>query len=232
MIDPAPATVDRALAEQRELARLVRLGPARPLPATVVGVDVSYRRGSDAAAAVAVAIDSATLELVDRADAVGQSSFPYVPGLLSFKELPLILAAVSRLRNRPELLVADGHGYAHPARFGLACHLGVETGIPTIGCAKTMFVGDHGPLGEERGDWTEIVDGGEVVGHALRSRAGVKPIYVSPGHLIDFDSARDIVLALCRTYRLPETTRQADHRSRRLLRDLATSTRGGASGRR
>jgi deoxyribonuclease V len=211
-------SLEDARAEQQELAQLVKLGPARQLPPTVVGVDVSYEAGTDVAVAVAVTLNSVTLEVIDWASATGSPSYPYVPGLLSFRELPLILDAVDGLRDLPELLVADGHGYAHPARFGLACHLGVKTGIPTIGCAKTSFFGEHEPAGNEKGDWSEILDDRELIGQTVRTRTGVKPVYVSPGHLIDFDSSRKLILALCPTYRIPETTRQADGLSRRMLR--------------
>lgn len=211
----------RARAEQRRLAARVRLGPSRSLPPAVVGVDVSYGIDDDVAVAVAVALDTATFAVVDQSTAVGAPEVPYVPGLLSFRELPLVLAALRDLDTSPQLIVVDGHGYAHPARFGLACHLGVELGVATIGCAKTPFVGTFDEPGPERGAWADIVvEDGEVVGSALRTRIGVKPVFVSPGHLIDGSSARAIVLALSPRYRLPETTRQADQLSRRALAAL------------
>lgn len=241
----SPVEAD-ARAEQRRLARLVRLTPAQELPEVICGVDVSYSTGSGSmvgsdttgdtvrtpddgtdgvtdgglAVAAAVVVDVATHDVVDQATTVGRPGFPYVPGLLSFRELPLILDALGKLETLPPMVVADGHGYAHPARFGLACHLGVEIDRPTIGCAKTPFVGGHGEPGPDRGAWADIIDGDEVIGSVLRTRAEVKPVYVSPGHLIDLPSARAAILALTGRYRLPETTRGADQLSRRVLADL------------
>lgn len=215
-----PRDETQARAEQERLAGRVRLAPAQPLPATVCGVDVSYTKDSDRAVAAAVVVDSATLEVVEQATVVGRPSFPYVPGLLSFRELPLVLQALAELAEPPEMVVADGHGFAHPTRLGLASHLGLEINRPTIGCAKTAFVGDHADPQPQRGAWAEITDGGQVIGHVVRTQTNVKPVYVSPGHLIDFASARDIVLALAERYRLPETTRHADQLSRRVLADV------------
>ncbi len=175
-------------------------------------------------------LERATLRVIDSATVVGSSDFPYIPGLLSFRELPLAMAAIEKLSIEPELIVADGHGYAHPARLGLACHLGIEIDLPTIGCAKTSFIGEHGEPGLERGAWADITDGGEVIGSVVRTRHGVKPLYVSPGHLIDFESARLAILALAPTYRLPETTRAADRLSRQVLAATAVEARRPAAG--
>lgn len=207
----------------------MRLRPLRSVPSVVVGVDVSYGADDHVAVAAAVAVDTESFEVVEQATVVGAPTFPYLPGLLSFRESPLALAALGRLTVEPELIVADGHGYAHPARFGLACHLGVVLDVPTVGCAKTPFFGTHDEPGTERGAWTPIVaDGGEVVGSALRTQTGVKPVFVSPGHLIDVAGARTIVLTLSPRYRLPETTRQADHLSRRALGSVTTESGPGA----
>ncbi len=203
--------------EQRRLAGQVKLGPPRPLPDAVCGVDVSYASASETAVAAAVVVATDTLEVLEQTTVVGTATFEYVPGLLSFRELPLVLEALATLTTPPELIVADGHGYAHPDRLGLASHLGVVTGIPTIGCAKSAFVGTYTEPSHRRGSWSEIVDDGEVVGQVVRTRDGVKPVYVSAGHLIDVESSRLIVLALTGRYRLPETTRQADQASRRHL---------------
>ncbi len=218
-----PPSPEAARAEQRRLAAQVTHGPARVMPPVACGVDVSYPVGDGSAVAVAVTIDTASLETVEVARAVGRPAFPYEPGLLSFRELPLVVEALAGLGTVPNLVVADGHGYAHPARLGMASHLGVITGIPTIGCAKTMFVGHHGQLGPERGAQVDIVDDDEVVGSALRTQTNVKPVYVSVGHQIDLPSARAIVLALASRYRLPETTRRADQLSRQYLADEAGS---------
>lgn len=137
-------------------------------------------------------------------------TFPYVPGLLSFREVPAILAAFEKVREKPDLLLADGQGLAHPRRFGLACHLGVLLDLPAIGCAKSLLVGHHALLGAAPGSWADVVDRGEVVGIALRTKAGTKAIYVSIGHKIDLATAAQVVIDCTRGYRLPEPTRLAD----------------------
>jgi deoxyribonuclease V len=136
-------------------------------------------------------------------------TFPYVPGLLSFREIPVALAALRRLRSRPDLLICDGQGYAHPRRFGLACHLGVLTGIPTIGAAKTRLIGTHGPVPAGKGCRVPLRDGAEQIGAVLRTRAGVRPLYVSAGHGIGLAAAVRYVMTCVTRYRLPETTRWA-----------------------
>lgn len=168
-------------------------------------------RGSARGYAAIVVLDLATMETVDQASAVVELPFPYVPGFLSFRELPAILAVWERLRHRPDVLVFDGQGYAHPRRFGIACHGGVTLDVPAIGCAKSVLVGRHGPLGDERGCTSPLVHRGETVGMAVRTRTGVKPLYVSVGHRMDLPTAVELVLRLCTRYREPETTRRAHH---------------------
>lgn len=164
-------------------------------------------------------MDAGTLLPVETAAAVGTSAFPHVPGLFAFRELPTLVEALRRLRTVPGLLLCDGHGPAHPRRFGLACHPGVLSGLPTAGVAKTPFTGRHEGLGEERGAFAPLVDGDGTVGRALRTRAGVKPVFVSTGHLIGLDAACRHVLAAARDHRLPEPARLAD----RLCRDVPAS---------
>jgi deoxyribonuclease V len=135
--------------------------------------------------------------------------FPYIPGLLSFREAPLILAAWERLDCTPDLVLVDGQGIAHPRRLGLASHLGLLLDLPAIGCAKSLLCGSHGPVREEAGSYAEITDGDEVIGAALRTKPGVRPLYVSVGHKVSLPSALSWVLRCCRGYRLPEPTRQA-----------------------
>ena len=220
-------TVPEAVALQRELrGRLVLRPPAGFAPRLVGGADISLDRDSPRGYAGITVIDRATMETVDEATATGDLAFPYVPGLLSFRELPLIEQVWERLRARPDVLVFDGQGYAHPRRFGLACHGGVLFDVPTVGCAKTLLVGRHGPLGEERGARAELVDRGEVVGMALRLRAGTKPVYVSPGHLMDLPTAVDVVLAVSAGFREPETTR----RSHRLVNRVRLAERESGRG--
>ncbi len=209
-----PSTVEEAVALQAALApSVVRTPPPGFAPHTATGLDVAYAVGSPAIAAAAVTVDVATGEVLESATAVGKAEFPYVPGLFAFRELPALLAALSRLRTAPELLVADGHGLAHPRRFGLACHLGVETGLPTIGVAKTPM-GEYAPPAQTRGATTPLVDGTDEVGAALRTQPNVKPVFVSIGHRVDLATACAQTLLLAPRFRLPETTRHADHLSR------------------
>ena len=210
-------TVSEAVALQRELRdRLVLHSPPGFAPRLVAGADISLDRDDPRGYAGITVIDRETMETVDEATATAALGFPYVPGLLSFRELPLVEPAWARLRVRPDVLVFDGQGYAHPRRFGLACHGGVLFGVPSVGCAKTLLVGTHEPLGEERGARAELVDRGEVVGMAIRLRANTKPVYVSPGHLMDVATAVEVVLAVSAGYREPETTRRAHRLVNRL----------------
>jgi deoxyribonuclease V len=223
-----PKDVAEAVAIQDRLRPLAdHAGPGPREPRLVAGLDVAYAGdGSGAAdlvAAAVVVLDAVSLEPVERATAVGRASFSYVPGLFAFRELPVLIEALSGLETVPDLLLCDGQGLAHPRRFGLACHLGVVTGIPTAGVAKTPFVGtyDAHALGGERGSFAPLVDGTETVGRALRTQDGVKPVYVSTGHAIGLDTACRHVLALAPAYRLPETTRLADRLSRDVLASSA-----------
>lgn len=216
--DRWPDTVAEALAVQDRLRPLVDTrspGPARVR--YVAGVDVAYSNHSDRIAAAVVVLDYQALAVVDQAMVTGTARFAYHPGLLAFRELPLILPALARLRIDPDLIVCDGHGTAHPRRIGLASHLGVLTGVSTLGAAKTPYVGTTTPPDPDRGAWTPIRVDGQVVGRTLRTRTGIKPVYVSPGHRITLDAACTHVLHLTPRYRLPETTRHADHTARQAL---------------
>ncbi|MFC1442304.1 endonuclease V [Streptacidiphilus sp. N1-10] len=223
-----PSDQDGAHRVQERLRPLVRNRPLPAPPRTLAGLDVAYEGGhgsaEDRVAAAVVVLDARTLEVVDRATAVGTAGFPYVPGLFAFRELPVLVAALEQLATTPDLLLCDGQGLAHPRRFGLACHLGVLTGLPTLGVAKTPLLGSWDEPGPSRGDSAEVRDGGEVVARMLRTQDGVKPVTVSTGHLITLDDACAQVLAAAPRYRLPETTRLAD----RLCRDaLAAADRSG-----
>ncbi|MEU3452773.1 deoxyribonuclease V [Micromonospora sp. NPDC006766] len=214
----APADVAEALRVQDELrSRVDLVGPGPAAPTTVAGLDVAYAESGDRLAAAVTVLDATTLAVVDEAVSVGRPAFGYVPGLFAFREMPALLAALDRLTVRPELLVCDGHGLAHPRRFGLACHLGLVTGLPAIGVGKTPLVGEWAEPGLERGAWTPLCDGGEEIGRVLRTRDGVKPVFVSVGHRMGLANAADRVLALTPRFRLPETTRTADRLSRRAL---------------
>jgi deoxyribonuclease V len=204
---------------QRDLRPLVSAVPLARPPRTLAGLDVAYGGSHGAAddrvAAAVVVLDAETLEVVDSAVAVGTAGFPYIPGLFAFRELPVLVTALEKLSSSPDVLLCDGQGLAHPRRFGLACHLGVLAGIPTLGVAKTPLLGSWDEPGPLRGDSAEVRDKGEVVARVLRTQDQVKPVTVSVGHLIDLDDACALVLRASPRYRLPETTRLAD----RLCRD-------------
>jgi deoxyribonuclease V len=219
---PAPRwemTVAQAREIQQTLrSRLVTEPPAGFAPRLVAGADVSMERFKHYGYAAIVVIDLQTLETVDEAAAAAELRFPYVPGYLSFRELPPLQTCWNALRVRPDLVIFDGHGYAHPRRFGLACHGGVLWDVPSIGCAKNPFIGTHGPLGNERGATAPIVHEDETVGMVVRTRTGTKPLYVSAGHRMDLPTAVEMVLRLTPKYRQPETTRLAHGRVNELRR--------------
>ena len=203
-------TVEQAIALQQRLrSRVVLAPPPGFAPKLVAGLDVSMDRGADVAYAGIVVLELPSLRVVDEASVVAPLTFPYVPGLLSFRELPVVAAAWERLRTRPDALVFDGQGIAHPRRFGIACHGGLLFDRPSIGCAKSILVGTHGTLATPRGSRAPLVHRGETVGVAIRLRDGVNPVYVSPGHLVDLDTAVAVVEAVSAGYREPETTRRA-----------------------
>jgi deoxyribonuclease V len=206
---PWDLSPDEAIRLQGELrARVIR--QALPLEAVrrVAGIDVGFRAERAHAAVVVLAFPE--LDLLETVTAEVPALFPYIPGLLSFREAPAVLAALEQLSALPDALVCDGQGLAHPRRFGIACHLGVLLDRPALGCAKSILVGRHAPLGEAAGSAAELIDRGEVVGAALRTKLKVKPVYISIGHRIDLPSALALALACGRGYRLPEPTRLAD----------------------
>lgn len=213
-----PRTVVTARELQERLRSRVRPtgGPRRVR--LVAGADLAYRPDGRWAWAAMVLVALPEGRLVESATAAGPPSFPYVPGYLSFREGPLILAAFKRLRARPDLCLFDGQGLAHPRRFGLACHLGVLLGLPSVGCAKSLLVGEYRDPGPERGDWSPLSLDGDQVGAVLRTRAGVKPIFVSPGHRIGVREAIRWVLA-CSRFRVPEPIRLAEHVVNRLRQE-------------
>ena len=200
---------DEAKALQLQLAKKVvtetTFDPAAVR--TVAGVDVSIRKGVARAAVVVLGLED--LEPVDSALSELPAAFPYIPGLLTFREGPVVLRALERLRLRPDILIFDGQGIAHPQRIGLAAHMGVILDHPSIGCAKSRLTGTHAEPGGAVGDWEPLTDDGEVIGAVVRSRTKVKPLYVSIGHRVDLPTSIDLVLRCTRGYRLPETTRYA-----------------------
>jgi deoxyribonuclease V len=206
--------MDRPIALQKQLAgrveRTDRLGPVRH----VCGVDVHYSADGKFAHAAAAVFTFPALEEREHAFARKRVSFPYIPGLLSFRELPAALAALAALSSRPDLVLCDGQGIAHPRRCGLASHLGLAADLPCIGVAKTRFIGEHRRAPARRGAWTPLVDAGQRIGAVLRTRAGVKPVYVSIGHRVSLETAVRYVMACTRRYRLPEPIRAAHRLAR------------------
>ncbi len=206
--DGWPTTFEEAREVQKALrSRIVTtddFGPVR----TVAGVDTGYE--GDVARAAVVVLEFPSLAPVDYAVGRRPAPFPYVPGYLSFREVPAVLAAFEALRTKPDLLLCDGQGIAHPRRLGIATHLGVLLDLPSVGCAKSRLCGRSGPVPDARGAHVPLVDRGEVVGAVLRSREGTQPLYVSPGHRVSVATAVHFVMACTTRYRLPETTRAAD----------------------
>jgi len=206
---------------QETLARHVRLEPMTRQPETAAGVDAAYI--GEEIVAVAVLFDLATLTPLECSFVFARPALPYIPGLLSFREGPHLAEAVRRLPRRPDLLIVDGQGIAHPKRFGLACYLGVELEVPAIGCAKSRLVGEYVEPAAERGSRTPLLDREEEVGAVLRTRSSVRPVFVSPGHLITIDEAVAMVLRTTAGFRLPEPQREADRFAAEIKRRLITS---------
>lgn len=207
-----PSTEAEGVAIQERLRPLVRFDGAPAQVRTAAGLDVAYREDDELVAVVTV-VDMAGLDVVDRAIVYGKAEFPYIPGLFAFREAPSLLRALTELTVTPDVLICDGHGLAHPRRFGLACHLGVLTDTPSIGVGKTA-IGHYEQPADQRGAWTPVELDGDTVGRALRTRPHVKPVFVSIGHRFTLDAACELVLQLTPKYRLPETTRTADHLGR------------------
>lgn len=209
LLDAWPKSVAEAKAVQEALRDRVIVTDQLGKVNAVAGIDVGFEEdGAVTCAAVAV-LDFPSLEFREQALARKPTRFPYVPGYLSFREIPAVLAAMERLKTKPDLLLCDGQGIAHPRRFGLACHLGVLTDIPSIGVAKSRLIGAHDALPRPKGSWVPLLDEGEIIGAVLRTRVGVKPVYVSVGHRVSLETAIEYVLRCTAKYRLPETTRWA-----------------------
>jgi deoxyribonuclease V len=200
---------EQAIALQQELRGQVLLSDCLGEVRYVAGVDVGFEaEGAITRAAVAV-LQLDDLQVCDRAIARRPTTFPYIPGLLSFREIPAVVDALAKLTISPDLILCDGQGTAHPRRFGIACHLGLIINRPTIGVAKSLLVGKHADLVDEKGHYQPLIHRGETIGVALRTRVGTKPIYISPGHRISLDTAIAYVMRCTTKYRLPETTRHA-----------------------
>lgn len=204
-----PATEAEAVELQNALASRVDVSPALTTFDLVAGCDIAYHLTEPVLFAAVVVVRASDRAVVETRTVTQETKFPYVPGLLSFRELPALLTAFADLRHAPDAVMLDGQGIAHPRRFGVACHLGLWLNLPCIGCAKTRLTGDHGEPGPEAGDTTPLTLGGEQVGVVLRSAAGAKPVYVSPGHRVDLASATAVVRATLSGYRHPTPTREA-----------------------
>lgn len=200
-----------AIALQRELAASVALTPLAEEPRNIGGCDVSMNRFAKEGFAGFVTLSYPNLETLATSAVKETIPFPYVPGLLSFREIPMLLSAWERLSQKPDVLLVDGIGIAHPRRLGIASHLGLVLDLPTVGCAKSVLIGTHEEPGNERGDWTPLSDPktGEILGAALRTKPNVQPLFVSPGYRITLEDSLALVLKTVRKQRLPEPTRQA-----------------------
>jgi deoxyribonuclease V len=213
-----PETPAEARKLQKRLAGRVERRDRFATVGRIAGADVGFEDRGHIARAAVVVLDFATLQPLETSIVRQPTGFPYVPGLLSFREAPVLLAAIDKLTIFPDLLLCDGQGIAHPRRFGLACHLGVLLDLPTIGVAKSRLIGRHDEPGAKKGEWVPLLHGEgtqeETIGAVLRSRAGVKPLYVSIGHRVSLASAIALVLRATPRFRLPETTRLADRLSK------------------
>ncbi len=214
MVEPVlkhrwPKSYKEAVRLQERLRSRLILGDRTGDVRIVAGADVSYDKGSDYYHAAVVVLKFPEMETIEETHASGKAPFPYIPGLLAFREGPIVIKALKKLKSRPDILMIDGHGIAHPRGFGIASHLGVLTGIPSIGCAKSVLVGEFREPGARRGAKSPLVYKGEEVGRALRTKEKVKPVFVSAGHMVSLDTACEIVIKCCTKYRLPEPTRRA-----------------------
>jgi deoxyribonuclease V len=204
-------TPKEAVQIQRQLCGKIITRLAAPLPRhpLVAGADISYDKNSNRLFAAVVVLQLPALEVVETASIVDRARFPYVPGLLSFREAPVLLKCFRKLRCMPDVVMIDGHGLAHPRRFGIACHIGWLLDVPTIGCAKSILVGEYKRLGRRHGASARLIHKGEAVGCAVRTRTGVQPVYISIGHRIDLPTAVRLALRCAPRFRIPEPTRQA-----------------------
>lgn len=203
---------------QNKLRKSITISPYRGKFETVAGADISFDRGSDRMHAPIVVLSVPDLQLVSRSLVSLETTFPYIPGLLAFREMPVLMKAWKQLEEKPDVLIMDGHGLAHPRRMGIATHFGIETNQPTLGCAKNILTGSHKELDSDKGARANLMDENEKVGYALRSRTNVNPIYISPGHKLSFEDSYKIIMQVLTKYKLPRTTRLA-HRWANKLRN-------------
>ena len=208
-----------AIELQKSLQRQIRIEPFDHAVDTVAGCDISFNKYSDTIYAGIVILKLPDLEILERATVITSAGFPYIPGLLSFRETPALLEVWKQLTITPDVVMLDGHGFAHPRRFGIACHFGLLTGTPAIGCGKTVLVGEYREPDERAGSHSLMEHKGEIIGAAVRTKDRVSPVYVSAGHLIDLPAAISLALRCVKGYRVPEPTRQAHLLVNALRRD-------------
>lgn len=211
---PWPETAAEAIALQKLLAPRIETADRFDKVETIAGIDVAFPYGGKVTRAAVQVLSFPALDTIETSVIEEPTRFPYIPGLLSFREAPGILAALAGLKTHPDLLMFDGHGLAHPRRFGIACHVGLLTDTPAIGVAKSRLTGAHEEPGTKKGSRTQLSDGDEEIGTVLRTRERVRPVYVSVGHRIALDTAVEITLACATRFRLPEPTRLADKLSK------------------
>lgn len=204
-------TPREAVELQKELRADVQVAPLARSIKTIAGADISFNKFSKTVYAGLVVLAVPSLEVIEEVGVVSETAFPYVPGLLSFREAPSVLEAWAKLKTEPDVVMFDGHGLAHPRRVGIASHVGLIIERPTLGCAKSVLVGKYEEPEKQRGAWTAMIDKGETIGAALRTKTNVQPIFVSVGHLIDLAGAIDLTLQCDGGYRQPEPTRRAHH---------------------
>ncbi|HWI59434.1 MAG TPA: deoxyribonuclease V [Bacillota bacterium] len=219
----------RAIALQKQMAELVCQAPLSGTPRFIAGVDAAFSPDEQWCIAGVVLWDLQERCVKERHTARRKLNFPYIPGLLSFREIPAWVAALRKLRQTPDVLLCDGHGLAHPRRFGIACHLGILCGLPSIGCGKSRLIGTHDAPALARGSRAALVHKEQVIGAVLRTQTGINPVYVSVGHQIDLSTAVAIVLRCATQYRLPEPTRLADHLVAEAKRALKARSQGPRS---
>ncbi|QJW92174.1 endonuclease V [Spirosoma taeanense] len=201
-------TPTEAVALQQQLRSQIQIQPLSQPPRTIAGCDISFNKFEETVYAGIVVLNLKTMETIEEVGVISSATFPYVPGLLSFREIPSLLEAWTKLRAEPDVVMFDGHGTAHPRRIGIASHAGLFLNRPTFGCGKSVLVGKYEEPAPERGAWSPMLHYRDVVGAALRTKNKVNPVYVSPGHLIDLEMAISLTLQCDGGYRIPEPTRR------------------------
>jgi deoxyribonuclease V len=225
-LHPWDVSYREAIRIQEKLRSDVSLVNSAGKVTSIAGADVAYSKRGEEGIAAMVVFSYPRLDLLDEAYVKGKVSFPYIPGLLSFREAPLLIEVFQRLQNLPDVFLYDGQGIAHPRSFGLASHMGLLLDLPSIGCAKEKLVGNFGDLGPQPGNTTPLTLGGRIIGAVVRTRRGVKPVFVSPGHRIDLETSVQLVLKTCRKFRFPEPLRQAHLMVRRIQSQGKNLTHG------